>query len=74
MLLQALVFFGVTFITQKYVTTNFVQFIQNALGGAPAIAVSALAAIQIDKAITIILGAYVTAGAGRLALRRRSAP
>jgi len=72
MLLQAAVFFGVTFVTQKYVTTNFVTFIEGALSGAPAMAISALAAVQFDKAVTIILGAYVTAGASRLALRRRT--
>jgi len=72
LLLQALVFFGLTFVTQKYVTTNFVQYIQGAIGGAPATAISALASVQFDKAVTIILGAYVTAGAGRLVLRKKA--
>jgi len=71
-ILQGLVFFGLTFFTQKYVTTNFVSFIQGALGGAPSMAVAALAAVQFDKAITIILGAYVTAAGARLVLRRRT--
>jgi len=72
LILQALVFFGFTFFTQKYVTTNFVSFIQGALSGAPAMAISALAAVQLDKAVTIILGAYVTAGASRVFLRRKT--
>lgn len=73
MLLQALVFFGLSFFTQSYVMQPFVAFITSALSGAPAMAVNALAAVSFDKAVTIILSAYVTAATGRLVLRRRAA-
>ncbi len=73
MLLQALAFFGLSFITQNYVMQPFVNFITGALSNAPAMAIKSLAAVSFDKAVTIIISAYITAAAGRLLFRKTPA-
>jgi len=71
-LLQALVFFGIQFVSQKYVGTPFLNYIQTSLSGLPVIVIEALRGVNMDKAMTIILSAYATAAAGRLVMRRKT--
>lgn len=71
-LVQVLLFFGLQLATQKFAVGPIVTFIQNALSGAPAIAVQSMAAVRFDQAITIILSAYVTRAASRVFLKKVS--
>ena len=71
-LARAFTFFGVAWVTQKYALPEFLSYLQGALSGAPQIAVTALAGVNFDKAITIILSAYIARAAGNVVLRKKA--
>jgi len=71
-LVQVIAFFGFQFGAQKFLTQPFVAFIQSAISGAPAIAVQALSSVNFDKAVTIILSAYVVRAGSRVFLHKKA--
>ena len=73
-IVQGLIFLGINFVAQKYITTPFLGLIESSLGGGPEMVVKAFAAIQFDKCVTVILSAYATAAGGRMVLRKRVTP
>lgn len=70
--LQALAFFGLSFLAQKFVMTPFITYIHGMFSGLPAVLYNALAGVGIDQAFTIILSAYAVAVGGKLLLRRKA--
>jgi hypothetical protein len=65
---------GLTWATTTLVLPDLLAFVQSHASGMPAAAVSFLAYINFDKAITMILSAGVARTAGKAVLSRKSAP
>lgn len=70
LILQGLLFFGLTFVTQDYAMGPLVAELSARLAGAPAVFVDVFAYVGADRAMTMVLSAYIVRAAGRLVLRR----
>lgn len=69
---MALAWFGLQLVVTDYAIQPFIAEIQGALSGAPQITFDLMGALGADRAIAMILSAYVTASAGRIFIRRRT--
>ncbi len=75
-IVQGLLFLGVSFVTHKYVATPVKDLIMQSLSGAGSLTTSiinALASIQFDKAVTIIVSAHIVAASSRVLFARKPA-
>lgn len=72
-ILGAMAVLGITLATQQFVVEPFLQMIQNAISGAPSLAVRVIAYIGFDIYVTATLTAYATAaGMNALKLRKKA--
>lgn len=70
LVVQALVFLGLSIASQEYVIGPMVADLGASLNGAPEFFVQTVAYVGADQAMTMILSAYAARAAGRLVLRR----
>lgn len=68
--LQALLFFGISFVSNKIVSGAVTPALQSAFAGIGGTALAWMAYCNVDRAITIVLSAYATVSATRWTIMR----
>lgn len=71
MIVSALLYFGLTFVSSEYAIAPLLSAIQAQLSGLPAVGLDVLGFVKADVAISMILSAYITRAATQISLRRK---